>query len=221
MFRLNSRLTTIEILSIKKNIPYFGLMKMLIVFILLIPVFSFAQDEPLHASFPLKDGKVYYEKIIQVDSTSKEVLFQRAKTWALSAFNSQKAALQSEDKDIGFLNYKTLLTVFFNVPPVLGMKPGLTEWKYNFNLKIYLKDNKAKIIFDDINLNDQDGNNVSHIETYREDTEAYFKRSMLGRGYREKYYKEAKKNFTEADKKFKSLIDSCAEALSTNSEAEF
>ena len=48
-----------------------------------------------------------------VDSTSKNTLFSRAKNWAISEYNSQKDALQVDDKEGGMLAYKGYFTNLF------------------------------------------------------------------------------------------------------------
>lgn len=117
-------------------------MRKLLFAFLLIPAFSFGQDSLLYNIFPTKDGKVFYEKVIEVKA-SKEDLYKRAKEWALKNFNSQKDASQIDDKESGMIAYRTFFSNSFN---------GLVEWQYWEVISIYTKDGKAKITVTDIEV---------------------------------------------------------------------
>lgn len=122
--------------------------------ILLFPILCQAQKND-GSIFPLKDGKVYYEKIIQIDSVSKSTLHNRAKAWALSHFRSQKDALQTEDKESGILVYKGYYDYNFKGAKYQNIEP-LVAWKIWSTYTILVKEGKAKIINTDVIIDAKD-----------------------------------------------------------------
>jgi hypothetical protein len=151
--------------------------------LLLLPLTCLAQTKSI---FPLKDGKVYYEKIIQVDSVDQSLLHNRAKAWALSYFRSQKDALQTEDKESGILVYKGFYTLAFKGAKIKNIET-IYEWKVWSTYTILTKDGKAKIINTDV-LIDAEGYGAKPAEIFlssweRDMTEAtkqikYMKKSI-------------------------------------------
>lgn len=176
--------------------------------------------DTLHYAFPLKDNKVYYERIVEAPGQTKDHLYKTVKSWGVNAFNSQKDILQADDKEVGIIAYKYFFNNTFKAPKVFGVE-AVADWKYWQVMKIFLKDGKAKIIIEDVTLNDI-GYNGFTIETFRSSTESYFKKSMMGKGYREKYYAETYRNFTNANFKITGLIDDLEKTLkSGKSEFDF
>lgn len=188
----------------------------LFVFLLSIAyTYTFAQ-EPAVNIFPLKDGKVTYEKVIKVDSASNPILIQRVKAWALSAFNSQKAALQTEEKD--WIAYKGFINAPFTTPKYL--KYSLTtNWQYWFTLRVYVKENRAKIIIDNVQVGSEDNSSTVPIETVRAQSEAAIKRK--DKKYFDKYWKEVSSSFSDANLKINQLINSLSDALNTKVVQDF
>src|SRR5262245_61458977 len=111
---------------------------MKLLFIGLISGFICYGQEPALDVFPLRDGAIHYERIITVDSASKDDLYLKAKSWAVNAFKSQKAALQAEDKELGFISFKSLLVLPFQYPPIIGVPSSPYDWEYSFIMKIFL-----------------------------------------------------------------------------------
>lgn len=176
--------------------------------------------DTLHYAFPLRDNKVYYERIVEAPGQTRDNLYKIVKSWGVSAFNSQKDILQADDKEGGIIAYKYFFKTIFKAPKVFGVE-AVADWKYWQVMKIFLKDGKAKIVIDDVTLNDI-GYSGFTIETFRSSTESYFKKSMMGKGYREKYYAETYRNFQRANTKINSLIDELEKALhSGKSEFDF
>lgn len=167
--------------------------------------------DTLHYAFSLKDNKVYYERVIEVPKQSKDNIYKIVKSWGVNAFNSQKDVLQADDKETGIIAYKYFFKTIFKAPKVFGVE-AVADWKYWQVMKIFLKDEKAKIIIEDVSLNDI-GYSGFTIETFRSSTEDYFKKSMMGKGYREKYYAETYKNFQNANSKITATIDELEKAL--------
>ena len=133
--------------------------------ILLLGVFifvsnsSFCQEIPdtsFRSIFPRnEENKVEYVKVIEVDSLSKKEISLRIKEWAINNFNSQKAALQSEDLETGYMLYQATRTNTYNIPkgwgfPLIGSKIFSITSETKFSINFYIKDNKFKIVVNNI-----------------------------------------------------------------------
>lgn len=68
---------------------------------LLLTISSFGQDQKLLDILPMKDGKVVYTGIIQVDSTDKSKLYNKVKKWFVEQYKSAKDVIQLDDKENG------------------------------------------------------------------------------------------------------------------------
>ena len=73
-------------------------------------------QEPADSVFPIKGGEIYFEKLSIIDSLRKEEIFKRVKFWAINALYSQKRALETEDKEGGYIIYKIRYYVPFTYP---------------------------------------------------------------------------------------------------------
>ncbi len=164
-----------------------------------------------------------------MDSISKNTLFDRAKIWALSRFNSNKDALQTEDKESGLLFYNGILKVAFLEPYVKkNDTPFLSTINYFFNMKLYLRDAKAKIIIDQISFREE-AKSIP-IEDYRNYSSnkisEIFKKL---KGYKIKvndnYPSEYQNNLTSSyqlcNATFVSMIEDFENTISSKSEADF
>jgi hypothetical protein len=206
-------------------------MKYSFLFIIFLPFISFSQDSTVALIFPVKEGRVYYEKIFNIDSTSKDELFKRAKLWAISTFNSQKDALQAEDKEIGFLVYDGFFAVPFNEPYVKNGDPQTkSSINYIFNFKIYVKENKSKVVLADVQIQQLDRIDPYKIESFRDSITLSINKALLqirkvyrktNPNYLQEYNSELTDNYKKANIGFQSLIDKCISALSIKSEASF
>lgn len=191
----------------------------LLCFMMLIEVNLLAQDT-LHHAFSLKENKIYYERVVDAPGKMKDLLYKIVKSWGVNEFNSQKDILQADDKEIGIVAYKFFFKKPFQQPKVLGVL-NIMDWQYWQVMKIFLKDEKVKIIIQDVQLKDI-GYDGYTIETFRSSTEEYFKRNMMGKGYREKYYLETYKNFQAANNEIISIIDNLEKKLKADkSEFDF
>jgi hypothetical protein len=126
-------------------------MKRLLILLLLAPIILTAQDATLLSPFPISEGKVKYEKIIEVPGATKEVLYGRTKAWALAFYNSQKDVLQLDDKEAGVIAYKGFFSQSYVSPKMYGFNVPST-FQYWETIKIFLKDGKAKIVITDISV---------------------------------------------------------------------
>ncbi|HYE68722.1 MAG TPA: DUF4468 domain-containing protein [Anaerovoracaceae bacterium] len=168
----------------------------------------------------MKDGSVYYERVIDIDSGSKDELYAKVKTWALDNFRSQKDALQSDDRELGLLAYRSFFINSFEWPIILGRRI-VGDWQYWSTMKIYLKDNKAKIVIDNVKVNGDNYLPNTSIENYLSASEEELRRNMSGKGYRQKFREKAIENFRIANQKFAATIASLTEALKSKSKSEF
>lgn len=109
----------------------------------------FGQDTLLYDAFPLIGGKVNYTRVFEVDSVKKNQLFTKIKDWAVNSYKSQKATLQAEDKEAGYIAYKGYLsTTLIYAGGILKGKPYKVD--VHHTLKFYIKDGKVKIVFTDL-----------------------------------------------------------------------
>jgi hypothetical protein len=183
---------------------------MIAIFFFVKSVYSYSQDT-LHYAFSLKDNKIYYERIVDVPGKKKENLYTIAKSWGVNNFNSQKDVMQADDKESGILAYKFFFKKAFHQPKLLGVE-NIMDWQYWQVMKVFLKDEKAKIIIEDVQLKDI-GYSGYTIETFKSSTESYFKKNMMGKGYREKYYAETYKSFKNANSEILAIMDSLEKTL--------
>jgi hypothetical protein len=123
-------------------------MKILVPLFCLITLAANAQTDTMH--LPVKDGKVFYEEVVQLDSAyTKGKLFAAANQWALESFNNYKYVLQQSDKENGRITLKTNFDVTCK-GPILS---DITE-NVSFLINIDVKDGKYRAQlygFDNIN----------------------------------------------------------------------
>lgn len=106
-------------------------------------------------SIPLdpETGRAKFEKVFEVVGT-KEELFSKAKLWVVEMFVSAKDVIQAEDKNEGFITGKGILTYtyqyYYNRKKGIEPEKKPNESKANFSFKIFLKDNKVKVIIADV-----------------------------------------------------------------------
>ncbi len=122
---------------------------MKILFLLLISLRLTAQDSLLYKSFPVVDGKVNYTNIFNVDSLSKDKIFAKVKDWAVNSYKSQKATLEAEDKEAGYIAYKGYLSIILEYQAGLFKGKPFSVEVYH-TLKFYIKDEKVKMVFTDL-----------------------------------------------------------------------
>jgi Domain of unknown function (DUF4468) with TBP-like fold len=134
------------------------IISVLVIFFIVISK-TYSQDIPdtsFRSIFPRnEENKVEYTKVIEVDSLSKKEIALRIKEWAINSFNSQKAALQSEDLETGYMLYQATRTNTYNVPkgwgfPLIGSKIYTYTTESKFSINFYIKDNKFKIVVNNV-----------------------------------------------------------------------
>jgi hypothetical protein len=108
-----------------------------------------AQDSLLYGVFPVEDSKVVYSKVIHVPGVKKNELFGIVKDWMVDSYKSQKDALQSEDKEAGYLAYKGWSTLLGKYTAGLwkGQPYRFELW---YTMKVYIKEEKVKLEITDL-----------------------------------------------------------------------
>ena len=117
-----------------------------IIFVLLISNEVLAQDKLL-GILPLKDGKVAYSDVIQLQGVSKDELYKRAKHWFINTYHSSKDVIQLDDKEngevIGLGCFKALWMVRFYTSQYVNV------WKI---IKIQIKDDRFRYEISDFRM---------------------------------------------------------------------
>ena len=169
-------------------------------------------------TFPFQGGKVVYESVFVYDSLTKDQLHFRIKEWATSNFNSQKAALQVDDKEIGFLAYTLIYNTSYTYPPAGIIRFIKTENRaVHFNLKFYIKDYKLKLLASDFKVQIEDPYQRKfgpyQLETYNYQDSIYLKGMWSGnKGIRENAI-ENNKYFIILDGEIRQFINSINDYL--------
>lgn len=170
-------------------------------------------QERFYEIMPMDNGRVVYSLIIDVDSLSKDIIYGKLKEWAVDHYGSQKAALQSEDKESGFIAYKGYMkAVGYGIGGLLNGK----EMAYHLfhTLKFYVKDGKYRIVVDDIrtyNLTEERiiGSAEQHPIEDR------------GKGQKKKFYEKFKKDIASFDRSIDAMINSIVSAVKNKSSFDF
>jgi hypothetical protein len=108
-----------------------------------------AQDKLLEI-LPLKEGKVTYIDVIELQGVSKEELYNRVKHWFAFTYNSGKDVIQLDDKEKGEIigkgcfKEKWMIRFYFsqnvNVWKTIKIQIRENQYRYeisNFRMKIY------------------------------------------------------------------------------------
>ncbi len=180
-----------------------------------ISQFLHSQDSLLYKTFPVKNGRIMYEKFISVDSVSKDELFKRGKDWALRIYKAQNDTNQIEDKDKGVLAYKGFVTVLFNEPN----RRIAAEWNCWQTIKISCRDNKATIVITDLEQRAPSGYGTItsvKIEGMKSKTDSLPRSVFFGKKNKERYWKTELVSLREIDTKIRALIASLEKSLKTN-----
>lgn len=127
----------------------------LLIFTACISLFISAQGPLDSLTVDENDGSIKYEKVIEMQG-QKDELYVKALLWANDAFASVKDAIQTRDKEAGIITIKGIATYKYNFAydkkKQVVVESNQTTEKAEFSMKIFLKDNKAKIVVSDIIL---------------------------------------------------------------------
>lgn len=101
--------------------------------------FVYGQDTKLLDILPLKDGKVTYAGVVQVDSVDKNQLYTRAKKWFVDTYKSAKDVIQLDDKENGEVIGKGFFKTMWQVTFISSQEVNV--WH---TIKISVKDNRFR-----------------------------------------------------------------------------
>ena len=98
-------------------------------------------DDPnkLLSVLSMKEGRVYYEGVIAVDSATKDALYQRAKRWVVDAYKSAKDVIQLDDPDNGELVVKGKFKTYWQTTFLAGQDVYIAH-----TISISVKDGKYR-----------------------------------------------------------------------------
>lgn len=202
----------------------------IIIFFLLLSTIVKSQ-EPAEGIFPLKDSAIYYERIITLDSTTKENIYKAVKSWGVNAFKSQKDVLQADDKEIGLIAYRYWFAETYNIE-VNGTKAS-AEWKYYVVMKIFIKDEKAKIVVQNVELKISemacpiitlmaDSERIAKELEASDKTYTKYLKKINTPELKQKQFAETKRNFEKANRSILTMIESVGVYIeSSKSEFDF
>ena len=166
-----------------------------------------AQDSLLYGVFPVKEGRITYQKIIPVDSVSNSELIRRGREWAVNIYKAKNDTSQIEDKDQGLLTYKGSVTVLFHEP---GRRIA-AEWNCGQTITLTCRDNKAAIIISDFEQRAPSGYGTitsARMEKMKAKTDSLPNSVFFGKNNKKKYWEAELTACKDLDNKIKTLIAS-------------
>lgn len=112
--------------------------KLIFILLITLPIISICQDVPLDSM----TNKVCYSGIVNVDSTTKDVIYSKAREWFTVTFASANDVIQMDSKD------QIIGKAFQNIYVTsMGMQ---VKTRMFYTVKIYIKDNKYRYEITDI-----------------------------------------------------------------------
>lgn len=113
---------------------------MLFVFISILPVLLFSQNDTICGLIPSKDKKVCYDGVVNIQGQTASTIYANAKSWVATNFGSAKSVIETDVENSllvlkGILTEDTYTTYKFTL--TLQFKDGrykytLTDLKYKF-----------------------------------------------------------------------------------------
>jgi hypothetical protein len=175
---------------------------------------AFSQKDSTLDILHSKDGYIVYERVITVDSTSKEDLYKRAKIWSLTAFKSQKAALQSDDKELGLLSFKSTVQAPYTAATPAGKET--VNWLFWNLLTIYLKDSKVKLVMNQFST---DGGlyGTQNLESYA----GYLTSTVKNKKVRDNSLQSVYRTYHYLNAEVTSMLNGLETALRSKTESDF
>lgn len=117
-----------------------------LVIVLLISNEVSAQGKLL-AILPLKDRKVTYTDVIQLQGVSKDEIYKRAKHWFINTYSSGKDVIQLDDKENGEIIGKGCFKAFWMISFYAGQ--NVNVWK---TIKIQIKNDRFRYEITDFRM---------------------------------------------------------------------
>lgn len=175
------------------------------VFILLLSITSFTSFGQLIDGLPAdENGKLNFNEVIQVDNTSQDELYLRAKQFYLDAFKLSNDLIKVDDKGLGVV----IATKFTDVPiKFLGSTRPEQMW---YTIKIQSKENRYKYEIYDIYFKDYPTKGTASRSQQSSsvfDKVNYFKKNGEARDLNQQYKVEMMKVIDELIKSIKTSMD--------------
>jgi hypothetical protein len=112
-------------------------------------------QEKLLDILPSKEGVVTYSEVVQVDSISKAILYNRAKKWFVASYKSAKEVIQLDDSENGEITGKGNFKVSYYT-----REPFISH-----TISIFVKDGRYKYLITDMSYSDNQNEKFS-IESF-------------------------------------------------------
>lgn len=194
--------------------------KILSVIILFIKT-AFCQDTVIVSHFPIKEGKVVYEKVLQMDSLTRDQIYLKIKEVSTQIFANQKYAIQVDEKEGGIIAYQANFLTTFDWPSVLGVEAKDSRYVYS-NVSFYVKDGRCKLVIDQIKANGGEAYGKYDIEIFESE---FMEKKIKGFGVTKSYKKKAAdKNriwYLRVNSDFVALMKTIEDKLKTKSQMDF
>lgn len=179
---------------------------------LLFPTICFSQQKELNEIFPLKDGRVYYELIADVADTKNDALKRRAKSWMADQSWTQPAVQEVDNSEHTLLTANADLVLVFMIP-INGKNELKSQMSYLYTVKVSLKDNKSKIVIDNIRLAGPTPNSYIPIEEFKSSLQSLYK--GFNKRTMNRFYIALTENYIELNKSITEKIFNLQKALQT------
>lgn len=197
----------------------------IIILFLIFPFISLAQDDvystpkvikeqpsaEILSFYPTQNGKVIYEKVVNIDGESKEKLYSASTKWISDSFKSAKSVIESQDVSTG----QIVGWAYGDLPPVNPEALMYIAIRLKYHIQINCKDGKARIRFYNINHHQPSSTYVSETNTPIESALVYNKK--LSQNKKEK----AEAAATRFNKYFEGLITSYSKSLESSKTDDF
>ena len=112
--------------------------------VLILPSFCWCQA-PSYDTIT-EDGNFKMSKVMPLDGLSKDQIYDKAKAWIFKTFPSGKSVMQNEDKESGKIICQGNTGQLTYTSMLVKMNGG----RFKYNLTIFSKDGKAKILISEI-----------------------------------------------------------------------
>ena len=121
------------------------------ILILIITLFisnSIMAQDKLLGILPLKEGKVTYTDVVQLQGVTKEEMYNRVKHWFIDTYNSSNDVIQFDDKEHGEIIGKGCFRTVWNLR--FYTSQSMNVWK---TIKIQFKNDSFRYEITDFKLN--------------------------------------------------------------------
>lgn len=106
-------------------------MKKIIILLMIIPLFSFSQ-----VPMTVENGSIFFESVYKVDSTSRDVLFNRALDWVGKTFSSPDDVISYQNIETGTIQASYSMDY---------QLVSLSKLPFQANLEILFKEGRYKV----------------------------------------------------------------------------